>query len=216
MSGSGAERVLVVPRDALFRHVRPFDGFLPADGVGRRLLVPIRREARFADRAAVEEDPRQKQLIPYLPLKCGDSLFLFRRHASQDEARLRNLFSMGVGGHINPIDGDPADADALIAAGLLRELREEMHVNAPFGVRFVGFLNDDANEVGAVHFGLVFRVEVPTPAVEVAEKSTMSGAFAELSEIRRRRDEMESWSRLLLDGVESWFAAPGLPWPHLP
>jgi predicted NUDIX family phosphoesterase len=187
------ERVLVIDRDVLFEGVNPPHGF----GTEHldSFLARIRTHAGFELRADVEDDPSKKQIIPYMVVTDGEAVFVLRRLETQTEARLRNLYSIGVGGHINPVDADEADP---VEAGLRRELEEELFIDAPHEVTPLGYLNDDSNSVGSVHFGLVFRVLAPRDAVSVAEKEMMQGIFHPLSELRALAPEMETWSQLLV------------------
>ncbi len=88
------------------------------------------------DRAAAEQDPTHKQVIPYLVLRDGERWFLMRRTRAGGDARLHDRWSIGVGGHLNPGDGD-------VEGGLRREWAEEL--DADFVPDFVpvGLLNDD-------------------------------------------------------------------------
>ena len=78
-------------------------------------------------------DPSLKQIIPYAVVVSGGQVFRYFRQGG-GEARLLGLASVGVGGHINPIDGnDP------VRAGIDRELDEELVLPAERTVTFVGF-----------------------------------------------------------------------------
>ena len=57
-------------------------------------------------RGDAEEDPAHKQVIPYLVLRDGERWFLMRRTRAGGDARLHDRWSIGVGGHLNPGDGD--------------------------------------------------------------------------------------------------------------
>lgn len=196
------EQVLVIPRDELFAGLGTPHGF-GEEHLGA-FLDRIGASARFEDRAAVEEDPSRKQIIPYMVVTDGTEVLLLRRGSRQAEARLHHLYSIGVGGHINPVDGGGADP---VAEGLRRELAEELHVDGEPEVEPLGYLNDESNPVGSVHFGLVYRVTAEPARVRVAEEDRMEGSFVPLEELGRRRSEMETWSQLLVDSL---LERPGL------
>jgi len=189
------EEILVVPREHLMS--KPVHGFArgPADYVTR-----IDRHASFRPREQVEEDPSFKQIIPYLIVRHTDRLFLVQRSAAGNEARLRGLFSIGVGGHINR--SDVVGASDLVAAGLRRELDEELIIHGAWSARFVGVLNDDTNAVGRVHFGLVHVVDVESSDVAVRESDTLAGRMASREDVLAVRDRMETWSRLILESAD--------------
>lgn len=191
------EDVLVVARS----HLLPRGGFhgfsrerLPAS------LSAIAEHAFFAPRDRVEEDPSFKQIIPYVVLRHGDRIFLVTRTRGGAEARLREKLSIGLGGHITP--EDTADAADPVAAGMERELTEEVELPPGWRARPVGVLNDDVEPVGRVHFGLVYVADLPSPDVRVRETGKLAGTFATREEIREAYPRLESWSRFIVDGLE--------------
>ena len=193
--GDPDEEVLVVPRASIV----PGDGWLGVrrDGLAAALQA-VRRDGFFLRRGDAEEDPAHKQVIPYLVLRDGERWFLMRRTKAGGDARLHDLWSIGVGGHLNPGDGD-------VEGGLRREWAEE--VVAAFEPAFepVGLLNDDTTPVGAVHVGIVFVADAAGRPVEIRETDKLSGSFATTDEVAAVRDSMETWSRLVFD----FLTAPG-------
>ncbi len=191
------EDVLVVARSHLFPR-GGFHGFsrerLPAS------LSAIAAHAFFAPRARVEEDPSLKQIIPYVVLRHRDRIFLVTRTRGGAEVRLREKLSIGLGGHITP--EDTADAADPVAAGMERELTEEVDLPPGWRAHPVGVLNDDVEPVGRVHFGLVYIADLPAPDVRVRETKKLAGAFATPQEIREAYPRLESWSQFIVDGLE--------------
>lgn len=203
------EFVYVVKRDELY------DLPLPRALVGtddahfrvNKLLERIRSNGFFIERRRAEVDPSFKQIIPYCIVKSADKIFLVKRFSTQGERRLHNLRSIGIGGHINPMD----DVGDILEVGCERELSEEVSISCPYSKRALGFINDESNPVGSVHFGIVYLVTVETPSVEVKEKDMMEGRFAEFAEIHRlnltERTTFEPWSQLLIDALPRLFHA---------
>ena len=189
--GSADEQVLVVPRSSVIDG----PGWLGVRraGVGATLDA-VRRDGFFMRRGDAEEDPAHKQVIPYLVLRDGERWFLMRRTRAGGDARLHDLWSIGVGGHLNPGDGD-------VAGGLRREWSEE--VIADFDPEFepVGLLNDDTTAVGSVHVGFVYLADAGGRPVEIRETDKLTGSFATTDEVRAVRDAMETWSRLVFDAL---------------
>lgn len=190
--GEPGERVLVVPRAVIV----PEPGWLGvrADGVDDALLA-VAREGIFVDRAAAEQDPALKQVIPYLVLRDGERWFLMRRTRAGGDARLHDRWSIGVGGHLNPGDGD-------VPGGLRREWAEE--VVADFVPEFtaIGLLNDDTTAVGSVHVGIVFVADADGRSVVIREVDKLTGSFATTAEVAAVVDGMETWSRLVFEALE--------------
>lgn len=188
------EEILVVPRrDLLWQG--PFRGVLC--GGLEEYLDRIRRFGFFRRRGDVEEDPSLKQVIPYLVVRRAGRYMLFQRTREGGEGRLHGLFSVGVGGHIARADVD--GADDLVAAGLSRELAEELVVPGAWSARIVGVLNDDGNPVGSVHFGLVHFIDVHSGDVSIRETDRLTGRLATAEEVRAAYEAMETWSQLILD-----------------
>jgi predicted NUDIX family phosphoesterase len=185
------ERVLVVPRDRIM-DVRGWRG-IASSGAARRLGI-IAAEGRFEPRAAMERDPRFKQVIPYLVLRDRDRLFLMRRTRAGGDERLHDRFSIGVGGHLNPGDVD-------LAGGLTREWTEELAADFVPEFRLLGLLNDDETEVGRVHLGVVYVAEAAGRPVHVRETDKLEGDFAAPAAVRAVYDRLETWSRLVLDAL---------------
>jgi predicted NUDIX family phosphoesterase len=187
------ERVLVLPRERIpggceFTGVRPAD--LAALDVLRRA---VNAHGVYLDRPAAEEDPGRKQLIPYVVVRDSERIFLMERTAAGGDPRLHLKASIGVGGHLNPVDrGDDPLMD-----GLRREWEEEVEAEFEPEFRLAGFLNDDSNPVGAVHLGVVFVVEADSRAVNVREHEKLTGRFARADDVRQAWDRPETWSQLV-------------------
>jgi predicted NUDIX family phosphoesterase len=196
--------VLVVDRAALFGGDWP-QGFVALDAAAAAdFCALLERQARFEPRALAERTPAWKQPIPYCAVRRGpDQLFCVERLPTHGETRLHGRLSIGIGGHVEPVDGSP---DGILARATLRELHEELVVPMRPAPRLVGLLNDDSDEVGSVHVGLVHLVELPatTPddAVRVREISKLRGGFRGLAgpeSLWHDSARLESWSALLLD-----------------
>ena len=198
------EKILVIQRAKLFAGMETPQGFGTKNLA--QLVERIRDFHEFADRKAAEEDPSLKQVIPYMVLVSGTKVFLMRRFDNQDEERLRNLYSVGVGGHINPAE-DAGESDILMA-GLQRELGEEVAIAGNFELEPAGYINDETNAVGQVHFGLAYRVVVQGEAAEVREKDIMSGSFVSVEELQSAYPEMETWSQIVFRNIDAFVPPP--------
>jgi predicted NUDIX family phosphoesterase len=191
------ERVLVLPRAAVpggcdFNGVRSAE-----DDTLAALRAAVASHGAYLDRPSAEDDPNHKQLIPYVVVRDGPRFFLMHRTDAGGDARLHGKASIGVGGHLNPVD---EGADALMA-GLRREWDEELVAGWEPDFRLIGLLNDDSNPVGAVHLGVVFEVEARGRPVEVREHDKLAGAFAEPRDVAASWDRLETWSRLVAEAV---------------
>jgi len=200
------EFVFVVPRRELFPESYPYGLTLFGEGLSiESFMDPVERSGFFVEREVAERNPEWKQVIPYTIVERDGLVLLLRRTSRGGEARLHNKLSIGVGGHINPIDLQEAAPSTNrrnpIHNATIREVcKEELRMDSPVDVRPVGTLNDDSNPVGAVHVGFVQVMSVQGP-VEVHETDQLEGDFvtpAELVQLDDQGANFETWSRLLI------------------
>lgn len=190
---------MVVGREALLGG-RPFQGFSPAGVYDYESL--ILKQYRYEPRAEAEEDPSLKQPIAYcIIVNPREKLILAYRRAEREgdyaEKRLRGKWSMGVGGHIDPVDLDGANP---IRASMLRELGEEIRCEGTGEPRILGYINDDVDMVGKVHFGLLYRLDTDARTVESATREIAEAHMIPAGEWRERLARgdgaVEGWSRI--------------------
>jgi predicted NUDIX family phosphoesterase len=193
MAGPLIEHVLCVRSEDLFPD-GAWHGFID-EGLDRVQRV-LREASFFMPRSQVEDDPTYQQIIPYVVFRHGDRYLLTHRLKASSEKRLRQLYSLGVGGHINPGDLDHGDP---IADGLRREWEEEVVYTGRFSTRLLGAINDQTTPVGRVHVGLIFLVEGDRPEISIREVDKLAGALLPLDEMRSYYLDMESWSQLIFD-----------------
>lgn len=190
MSG---EQVYVVPRESFMDGAGWYG--LRTDGL-EAFVAAVVRDGRYEPRDAMEIDPAFKQIIPYLVLRDGQRYFLMQRTAAGGDARLHGRYSIGVGGHLNPGDGD-------LLGGLRREWDEELVADFVPDFRLVALLNDDTTPVGAVHLGAVYVADVDGRSVAIRETDKLTGGFADPAEVARVADRLETWSGLAFEFLES-------------
>jgi len=194
------EMILVVRRETIEKigmwHGLNFE-------VGRYLPILLSRENNFfTARSAAETNPAFKQIIPYALLVHGGKILHYIRGKKSGEQRLVSKGSIGIGGHMNDQDeGLFALDEAAYLEGVRREVCEELKIGTKFRNRVVALLNDDSNEVGQVHLGVVHIFDLDEPKVEKNESMITNLAFLTPEELRARRDQLESWSRICLDGL---------------
>jgi len=186
------ELVLVVPRALVITD--PWRGVRRGSRAMSAALSAVETHGRFESRRTMEDDPSFKQIIPYLVLRDGANWFLMRRTRAGGDPRLHERWSIGVGGHLNPGDGD-------LSGGLVREWQEELVADFVPAFRPVGLLNDDETEVGAVHLGIVFEADAAGRHVDIRETDKLTGSFASTDDVAGVRDRMETWSQLVFDAL---------------
>ena len=192
------ERVLVIPR-RLFDELGAFNGlstdvdrYLPA------FLDPANNH--FLARDSAEDDPSHKQIIPYALFPHNGHLLHYVRGAKGGEKRLTAKGSLGIGGHINAEDAAQASLEKdTYMTGVEREMNEELVISSPFSQNIVALINDDSNDVGKVHIGIVHLFNLTSPDVAANEAPITDLSFLSLDSLAARRDQLESWSQICLD-----------------
>ena len=187
------ERVLCVRREDIFA-AGSWVGFVDQGLEEAQRL--FRDRSFFMPRRDVEEDPGFQQIIPYVVFRHGQRHFLTKRLRASSEKRLRHLYSLGVGGHINP--EDVADGDPL-RSGMRREWEEEVVYSGSFEARLVGLIHEESAPVGRVHLGVVYLIDGDSDEIAIRETDKLSGELLTLDEMRIYYLEMESWSQIVYD-----------------
>lgn len=196
------ENVLVIKR-SLFDELGSFHGlnFEPRKYLDAMLS---RGNNFFLSRSKAENDPSHKQIIPYVLLTHAGKVLHYVRGKKAGEQRLVAKGSIGIGGHMNESDESLFALDeAAYRAGVEREVAEEISINTRFEDRVVALLNDDSNDVGKVHLGVVHVFKLAEPKVEKREAMITSIAFLGKDELVRRRDALETWSQICVDSLET-------------
>lgn len=198
------EKVLVFPTAALAGLCggEPFQGVRTGDWA-RHALDQLFAEGNlhYRLREEAEQNPDFKQVIPYCVLRSGGLYFRYRRTKKGGESRLHERWSVGLGGHINPYDGD----ETFIAyeMGFFREMAEETGLlfksDKVARASIVGLINDDSDAVGRVHFGVVHVVDVPPDkTVELRDPAVQAGYYCSLEVLQEDEASLENWSRLVV------------------
>ncbi len=192
------EQVLVIERKVL-EQVGMFQG-LTFDVANYLREFFVQGVPRFMPRSQVEENPAYKQLIPYVLMSYQDKYLSYIRGRRAGEARLVGNRSIGIGGHINPADWTLFSAEPYktYLEAVEREVAEEVSVETSHTDRIVALLNDESNEVGSVHLGIVHHWVLDAPKVSKREQMITQMAFMTPAELQEVRDTLETWSGLCL------------------
>lgn len=186
------EMILVVKRKDFFYQEPAWEGLKQVNFDTYLTLIQDKKE--FLPRSIMETDPNYKQIIPYLIFSYNDCYFLMQRTAHATESRLKNKFSLGIGGHIRQEDLK----NGSIFSWAEREFHEEVEYKDSFTIQPLGILNDDASAVGQVHVGFVFLVQGTTPHIQV-KSELKSGQLLSLDACKEYQDSMEGWSQIVYD-----------------
>lgn len=147
---------------------------------------------RFVRRKEIEYDFTIKQIIPYVvAFDPMNNIFIYRRHGT--EIRLHDLWSIGIGGHINDADYVPTSFKETLFSGMKRECFEELGI-ALDNFSLMGIINEEQTDVGHAHIGIVFRTKIKhTPSASTELKDSKFISLSQLSSYN-----FELWSSLAL------------------
>jgi len=190
------ELILVVKREHLLPAHQTWQG-LKTDNMDSFVEI-IKTHQEFMPRSRAEVDERYKQIIPYAVFRFQDRYFLMQRKASSTEQRLKSKYTLGIGGHVRKEDMDGAS----IFDWALREFHEEVHFSGNLTHTTLGLLNDDSNEVGRVHLGLVLLIDGDSSNISVRSELAQ-GFLASMDEFKLYEHQMESWTATIVSHLQS-------------
>ncbi len=195
------EQILVVPRSVIFADEKnAFNGFIGKDDARYKEIVSTFGDFDVKRRGDMEEDPSYKQLISYVIIKSDseDATLVYKRLGGGGESRLHGLLSIGVGGHMNDVP-EVSNIESKLSVNAERELEEEVGLSAEAvkDMEIMGLINDDDNEVGKVHIGLVLGVKVDPVSVTSKEEDTLELIWEKDGKLKDM-SPYESWSELII------------------
>ena len=201
------EELILVVRRELLDKLGSFQGLcFDVDGYLPALLA--RENNFFMPRSEAETDPTHKQIIPYALLVHEGRVLHYVRGKKAGEQRLVSKGSIGIGGHMNDGDEGLFSMDrAAYDAAVAREVNEELKLASPFKQKAVALLNDDSNEVGKVHLGVVHVFTLEGDDVRKGEAMITELGFLSRQELAAKRDLLESWSQICFDRLDDLLAA---------
>jgi predicted NUDIX family phosphoesterase len=219
------ELILVVPREALTQNQTQglglFQGFCGKEETEKHLRSAFgdggegqKPSCRFVRRGPAETDPSLKQIIPYCILSQGQGqerkFLTYERGKAGGEKRLQSLRSLGVGGHVNPVDAESSEAEAsklsidILEQGIRRELAEELVLPAgEITFETLGMINDDSNPVGEVHLGLVLLVHLGEGEILPNEDALTNLEMAGIEQLKSEKAKFETWSQIVIEHLGS-------------
>lgn len=194
------EIIVVVEREKLFDNEKlAFQGLLTDDVFLEAIGSNMEENIQTMRRGDAEENNKFKQPIPYGIIKRGNEIFVYKRLSGGGETRLHEKTSIGVGGHMNDIE-DCLSLQHLIAENLLREITEEIEIKSDScDLEVIGLINDDLDEVGEVHIGVLSVIHIPEGTeVKVKETDQLEGYFLTVEQLNSPKhfETLENWSKI--------------------
>ncbi len=197
------ELIMAINRKDLLEN--NFQGFKDAEE--EDLQKVILNNYKYVKRGEAEKDETLKQPIGYSILIDGKGrVFAYQRAKKDDnytETRLQGKWSWGVGGHVDKVDDVNENP---IKESVMRELEEEVVIEEEIEeIKVLGYINDDSDSVGRVHFGVLYMIKVKGDVMAGDGEITNEGfrSVEQLKEIVNDKEvTVEEWSKIALELLE--------------
>lgn len=178
-----------------------FKGFAKSNPLRNNICFEhILKDSSFLRRGDVEANPEFRQVIAYILIRRNEEYLSYERGKHSGEDRLKNLLSLGIGGHVNRVEHTD-NKYITVKANMCRELDEELKFFSYFNTIISGYINDESNDVGKVHYGVVFTVDTISEHLVARDAAVVNPQFYTKDEVLENYDRYESWSKLLIDGM---------------
>lgn len=200
------ENILVIPADAFEKKYLEHTFNI----IDYKHLDEILKFFEFKTRYIMEEDPSYKQIIPYVVIvNEKNEILTYQRSAKGGENRLHNMYSIGVGGHLDENKENQHETGMEVYLdGMIREVEEEIGIKTnrdDFQIKAT--IYDDSNAVGKVHFGVVsfLRVDSKEFMHDGEMDVLINREFLSLEELSNRHDSLENWSKIIVENQKLIF-----------
>ncbi len=198
------EEVLVVSRKILFPHRNyHFEGFREVGEGTPDYEKIIERNFQTMLHKDASKEFHFKQPIAYVAVfnLWEEKFFMYQRALKNGERGLLGKLSVGFGGHMNPVER--------VKGGIRKSLAREVGKETGLGergfieVQPVGFINDESNDVNAVHFGLLYLAVTSSSTLSPQEEEIARWWLTDLDTMKdmKRNPEynIETWTKIALE-----------------
>ena len=196
------KEILAVRRGELFGKSSRyhFNGFLPLDRDSAAAIEKnIREHGIYGLGKEFENNPEYKQIATYCVLVNSDSRTVFTYRRAGKEKRLKNIWSLGLGGHVRkPKEAKSNPIKYNVEANIQKEVTAYMHLEN--GLRPVGYINYDDSSVNRDHLGVLYFAETHSPdEIHARSREIARGRFRDMDRIKKmiRHQRVEEWSELV-------------------
>lgn len=190
----GEERVFCIPTAVLEEHAQGTDPILYDTA---KVLLCMEQYGSYQLRWKVEQDSSWKQVIPYVIMETDEKIMAAKR--LKGDPRLVGGYTVGMGGHINPEDGQE-----IIEACIRRELEEETTFSwnenlVSYEIHPTSFVNV-RNEVSLMHICIPVCLTVKRcEEIQIRETEKLAGVWLDKTDLDVLNGKLEGWSEIALD-----------------
>ena len=198
------QQIMVVSRERLLSP-NTFQGFSPHSKFDYESL--ILRNYGWIEREPVENNPSFKQPIVYSVIFNPKTrkFFVYQRSKKDQnygEKRLQGKRAWGIGGHVDKQDASPNPLTTSQKRELAEEIEEFKNPKFINQTRPLGYINDDEDDVGKVHFGVAYLISTNLQTLTLKDKEIDFGGFHPINELEAMclcgDVNVENWSRILV------------------
>lgn len=154
------------------------------------------------------------QLISYLTIiNKGVKLFVYLRGKAGDESSLHNLYSVGVGGHVDEALKEGQTLREALLDTISREIKEEIGftpnpdtIEFSFDSPIMTLIHEPLNPTNRVHLGInfVYIMNESEEAQLTFEKHVIEQPrWLTIGDINELNLDLEPWSRMVVDKLVS-------------
>jgi predicted NUDIX family phosphoesterase len=189
------QQILVITKNKLFDGDE-FQGVASKGDYEKRIL----EHGTYMRRGDAENNPEYKQPVSYglIINPTTKQVFLYQRANTDEHAemRLASNWAVGVGGHVEKVDDDLNP----LKDSVRREVSEEVTIAGDIlDVVPIGYVNDDSNDVGKVHIGILYAIETNALQAASASPEMKTGGFVDITVAQELIKELntENWTDLV-------------------
>lgn len=181
------EKIIVIPEKKLFRGIPFSENFFFHSKT--KIIKNILMLGEEYDKDLAENNIDYKQIVAYMIFSYKNKFFIMQRNKTTNILSLK--YSLGIGGHLRK-----QDIKNNIGQWGGRELKEEVEIENGFRTKLIGFINDNSNDIGKKHFGLVYLIKGRSSHISIRSEM-ISGEMVTIENIQPYFSRLESWSSLL-------------------
>jgi len=153
--------------------------------------------SKFLVRGFVEENFAYRQIIPYCLVfdQNAQKFLVYKRQKSSTETRLHDLYTIGIGGHVEEQDGKGWNA---VANAMRRELYEEIGIIPKKSIGDI-YIQLSSTDVDKVHLGIA-KIIVNWDGELVPSDEIPTWRWRTLSQLKTMN--LETWSAYCVEYIE--------------
>ncbi len=183
----GKEELLTLPNNVVFEH-GAWQGFLLGESWGSFYAKLAQENPLWMKRDEAEDNREVQQVIPWTIFRWNNYYLELKKKQEGPHTRLYNKYSLGFGGHVFKHEMDKVGS---LDEWIKERFLQEMEYKGNLTVSTLGVVNDNTDELGSGHFGIVYLIEGDSNLV--SSRKNLQIRLSPLSEFTG--DDVRYWDR---------------------